>query len=56
MFITFTTDMVLKRMFYQQGLILMLHEELMYSLLMNRGYDDRERIINKDGKVISRWR
>lgn len=53
--ISLATDLVLKRQFFQQKLMLQLHQQLLTTLLLQE-HDNRERIVNRDGKVISRWK
>ena len=55
MFTTIATDLVLKRQQYFIMLVDQLTEHVQYTVVMQK-FDDRERIVNKDGKVISRWR
>lgn len=52
--ITMATDWALKRSAFQTALFCSLIRELQYSLFMN-SFNYTERIVNKQGQVVSKW-
>lgn len=55
MFITLATDMALKRQETFVSRVEKIAELVQYALVMTPAVKYTERIVNKDGKVISRW-
>jgi hypothetical protein len=53
--ITLATDMALKRQQWFIQNVEKLAELMLYACIMVN-HDDRERIVNHEGKVISRWK